>query len=111
MVHDLVNAKVFKTIKEADIPILMIKGAVFKIYFNGKVVNKYIRGFTKEKQRMFVQGITLHELYHIVNQVQARDTNLLNFIKSDKKAYKELKEDYPELVKVLEEAKTKIKRK
>ena len=72
-------------------------------------MGKIIRKLSKEKQKMFVRAIVLHELYHIVNHSDERDVNSYSFMKSEKRAHQEFKEDYPDLFKVLEEIKKKVK--
>ena len=110
-VQDLIKDGVYKNIKEINIPILIVPGDKLKIIFCGAIINKILRGFSKEKQKMFVYAITLHELYHIMNQSKKRDINQYEFIRSEKLALQEFKDDYPELVKTLEETKKRFKKK
>jgi hypothetical protein len=110
-VQDLIKDGIYKNVKEINIPILVVPGDKFRLIFCGTIINKILRGFSKEKQKMFIYALTLHELYHIMNQSKKRDINQYNFIRSEKLALQEFKEDYPELTKTLEEAKKRFKKK
>lgn len=109
MVQDLIRAKVYNNIKEIAVPVLVVHGELNKVYFCKNILVKLIKRLSKEKQRLFIEAITFHELYHIVNQVENRELNIYNYIKSDKRAHQELKEDYSDLVKILEEVKKRFK--
>ncbi|MBI2670998.1 hypothetical protein HYX18_03415 [Candidatus Woesearchaeota archaeon] len=100
-----------KNPKDISLPVLVTSGEKYKLSFCSSILGKILKGFSKEKQRMFISAITLHELYHIVNQVERRELNLFSFLKSNKRAYQEFKEDYKELARILEEAKRRFKKK
>lgn len=108
--QDLLNKKQFKSIKEMYIPIVTISGEKFKIIFCNLLLNRILARFSKEKQKLFIKAITLHELYHIINQSEKRELNIYNIIRSDSLAHKEFKEDFPQLTKLLDECKKRFKK-
>lgn len=104
-----VEQKLFSNIKDITVPAILMRGEVEKMYFCKNIINKIIKKLSKEKQKMFVRAIVLHELYHIVNQSEQRDVHSYSFMKSERRAHQEFKEDYPDLYKVLEEVKKRFK--
>lgn len=105
----LMDANIIKNIKDIFVPVIVNPGEKIRMIFCGAIVSKILKGFSKEKQKNFVKALTLHELYHIVNNVEKRELNQYNFIRSDKRAYQEFKDDYPDFAKLLEEAKKRFK--
>ena len=98
-----------RNVKNINFPVITLSGEKFKIFYCSNVIAKIIKGFSKEKQKMFIGAITLHELYHIVNRVEKRDLTVFSFLRSEKKAFLEFKEDYPSLVRILYEVKKRFK--
>ncbi len=107
--QDPMKDKSLKTIKDIHIPVLVVYGEVNKVYFCKNILLKMIKRLSKEKQRLFIMALTLHELYHILNNSQNRDLNLYSFVRSEKRANTEFREDYPDLAKVLDEVKKRTK--
>lgn len=96
-------------IRNIKVPALVVHGDHEKIYFCKLIINKLAARLSKQKQKDFVRAITLHELYHIINKSLVRDLNLYEFVKSEKRVDDELREDYPDLINVLEEVKKRAK--
>ena len=109
LIQVYIDQKLYDNIKNINVPAIVAHGEVEKMYLCNKIMGKIIRKLSKEKQKMFVRAIVLHELYHIVNRSDERDVNSYSFMKSEKRAHQEFKEDYPDLFKVLEEIKKKVK--
>lgn len=109
LIQVYIEQKLYDSIKNVTVPAIVVRGEVEKICFCKNIVNKIVKKLSKEKQKMFVRAIVLHELYHIVNRSEERDVNSYSFMKSERRAHQEFKEDYPDLYKVLEEAKKKFK--
>ena len=99
-----------KSPKDISLPVLITHGEKFKVTFCNTVLSKILKGFSKEKQKMFIMALTMHELYHIVNKVEDRLLNSYPFIKSDKRALQEFKEDYKDMYEILEESKRRFKK-
>lgn len=108
-IQDVTKSKGPKTIKKVNIPVLVVYGDTNKVYFCKNVLVKMIKRISKEKQRLFIKALTLHELYHIVNNSQERNLNIYNFVRSEKIANTEFREDYLDLAKVLDEVKKRTK--
>ncbi len=109
LIQIYIEQKLYDSIKNVTVPAIVVPGEVEKIYFCKNIVNKIVKKLSKEKQKMFVRAIVLHELYHIVNRSEERDVNSYSFMKSERRAHQEFKEDYPDLYKVLEEVKKKFR--
>lgn len=71
------------------------------IYYCKEIIDNLTKDFSKEKKVLFLEGITLHELFHLWNQIQAKDANTALF--SEELTHEELKKLYPKQSKVLEE--------
>lgn len=96
--------------KEIRNPILVIDNDPKKIYLCNLIINKIAKKLKKALQKEFIKAIILHELYHILNRVVGtRDINIYGFIKSEKRAHSEFREDHPELAKVFRQVKKKLK--
>lgn len=104
-----IEQKLYNELKDVITPAIVVHGETEKMYFCKNILNKIIRRLSKEKQKMFVKAIVLHELYHIVNRAEVRDVGSYLFMKSDKRSYQEFREDYPALYKVLEEVKKRFR--
>lgn len=109
LIQTYIEQKLYSDVKEIISPAIIVHGEVEKMYFCKNILNKIIRKLSKEKQKMFVRAIVLHELYHIVNRADTREVNSYLFMKSERRSYQEFKEDYPELYKLLEEVKKRFK--
>jgi hypothetical protein len=80
--------------------VMEMKGGCL-IYFCEEIINNLTKDFSEKKLKLFLEGITLHELFHIWNRLQAKDANSALF--SEELVHEELKELYPKQSEVLEE--------
>jgi len=69
------------------------------LYYCEEIINTLTRGFTHEEKKLFLQGITLHELFHIKNNIHVFTGEDAVF--SEKLVEKELKILYPRQFAVL----------
>ncbi len=63
------------------------------IYFCEEIINHLTKGFSNEKKKIFLQAITLHELFHMRNKLHVFTGEEAVF--SEKLVDKELKTFYP----------------
>ncbi|HLC56298.1 MAG TPA: hypothetical protein VJJ23_03625 [Candidatus Nanoarchaeia archaeon] len=104
----MVDGKKIKNIKDISIPIISLSGEPFKIVICKNIVNKISRRLAKQKQKDFIKAIMLHELYHILNYESKREL-VYNYLFSDKNTLENMKEDWKDFYKLLEDNKKKIR--
>ena len=75
------------------------------IYYCKDIINGLIKGLRKETRVKFVEGITLHELFHIYNQIPVNSRAGALF--SEELVHEELDEKFPEQANVLKRFKKK----
>lgn len=75
------------------------------IYFCEEVVNSLVKGLRRENKVKFVEGVTLHELYHIYNNIPVESR--AGAIFSEELVHSELDKDFPEIGKFLKKFKSK----
>src|SRR3989344_1339271 len=107
-VKKIVDGKKIKNLKDSPLAILTISGEPYKIVFCKNIVNKISRRLGKQKQKDFIKAITLHELYHILNYESKREL-VYNYLFSDKNTLENMKEDWKDFYKLLEDNKKKIR--
>lgn len=76
------------------------------IYYCEEIINNLTKDLSKEKKKEFLEAITIHELFHIWNKIQAKDVNSAIF--SEEIVHEELRKSYPKHQKILEEFERKI---
>ena len=104
LVKKLIENKMIKNIKQLMIPALVVETDRQRLFISKAIINKLSINLSKEKKIMFVQGVVLHELYHVMFK-DNRTLNIYGFLRSEKRADHEFRTDYPELAKVLDEVK------
>lgn len=72
-----------------------------------EIIDQLTVQFPHGKKRLFLEAITLHELYHIWNRLRAR--NAQDAVFSEGLVAMELNQRYPEHMTVLREVKTRIR--
>ena len=72
-----------------------------------EIIDQLTVQFPAAKKRLFLEAITLHELYHIRNRLRAR--NAEDAVFSEGLVAIELKQRYPQHTKVLREVKNQIR--
>ncbi len=107
-VRTMVDGKKIRSIKEIPLPIISLNGEPFKIFICKNIVNKISRRLAKQKQKDFIKAITLHELYHILNYESKREL-IYSYLFSDKNTLENMKEDWKDFYKLLEDNKKKIR--
>lgn len=70
----------------------MREGAV--IYYCLEVINCLTKGFSREKEKLFVEAVTLHELFHLWNKVTVLTSGAAE--SSEELAWEELNILYPQ---------------
>jgi len=70
------------------------------IYFCQEVVNNFVKNFSREMKKKFIEALTLHELLHIWNRLHVHTADEAVF--SEKLVHKEMKNFYPSHFRVLE---------
>ncbi len=75
------------------------------IYYCEEIINALVKGLRKETRVKFIEGITLHELFHIYNQIPVASRNSALF--SEELVHEELDEKFPEQSKILKRFKKK----
>lgn len=63
------------------------------VFFSLDVVNGLIKGFSKEKKKLFIEAVILHELFHIWNKLELKNSD--DAIFSEVLVHQEMKEMYP----------------
>ena len=76
------------------------------IYYCEEIIQKLINDFSKDKQKIFLEAITLHELFHIWNKIPINDAE--EAIASELIVHEEIKKIYPKENKILNEFQQKI---
>lgn len=76
------------------------------IYYCEEIINNLTENFPKEKQKLFLEGITLHELFHIWNKLPASDEE--DAIASEAIVHKEIQKLYPKENTIIEELQQKV---
>ena len=76
------------------------------IYFCEEIINNLIKDFSKDKQKLFLEGITVHELFHIWNKLPAADAE--DAIASELVVHQEIRKLYPKENKIIEELEQKL---
>tara|TARA_Y100000310_G_C20654540_1_gene801310 strand:+ start:986 stop:1405 length:420 start_codon:yes stop_codon:yes gene_type:complete len=69
------------------------------IYFCREIVNELTDGFSREKKKVFIEAVTLHELFHVWNRLDVRTRKGAEA--SEDVVYAELKTLYPKHYKIL----------
>jgi len=75
------------------------------IYFCEDIVNGLTKGLRKDNKVKFVEGVTLHELYHVYNNIPVESRSGAIF--SEELVHSELDRDFPEIGKFLKKFKSK----
>jgi len=76
------------------------------IYYCEDIIKNLAHAFTYEKKKLFIEAITLHELFHLRNKLHVFTQEEAVF--SEELVERELKAFYPRHWKVLEECRSKI---
>ncbi len=71
------------------------------VVFCDEIINKMITKKSKAEQKMFIEAITMHELFHIWNHHRCITSE--DAILSEKEVHREIRKKYPRLAKVLDE--------
>ncbi|MEA3378812.1 MAG: hypothetical protein U9Q69_04185 [Nanoarchaeota archaeon] len=71
------------------------------IGFCQATINKMIKGKSKEFQILFLESITLHELYHIKNR--NKNISIIEAINSENQVNKEFAKNHPKLAEMLKD--------
>tara|TARA_Y100000310_G_scaffold271315_1_gene285742 strand:+ start:1760 stop:2173 length:414 start_codon:yes stop_codon:yes gene_type:complete len=69
------------------------------IYYCEEIINELTKGMYKDKKKMFVEAVTIHELYHIWNKIEVGNQEDALF--SEELVWEETKKEYPEHYKLL----------
>ena len=75
------------------------------IYYCEDIINGLVTGLRKETRIKFIEGITLHELFHVYNHMPVNSRSGALF--SEELVHEELDEKFPEQAKVLKRFKKK----
>lgn len=70
------------------------------IFYCPEIINALTKNFQREDRILFIEAITLHELYHIKNNFHIK--TIQEALDSEKLVHKQLHEDYPEVSHILE---------
>jgi hypothetical protein len=73
------------------------------IYFCKQTVVDFVSGLSHFNQRLFIEAVTLHELFHVWNDIQVRSEGDLVF--SEALVHEELREMFPKHSLLLEKFK------
>lgn len=76
------------------------------IYYCEEIINDLIKDFSEEKQKLFLEGITLHELFHIWNKLPAGDAE--DAMASEQIVHEEIKKLYPKENEIITEFQQKV---
>lgn len=77
-------------------------GAV--IYYCEDIINKLSKNISEEKKKKFIEAITLHELLHLWDDIQAKNDEQAIF--SEALAQEQFHKFYPKHAEILEEVKS-----
>tara|TARA_Y100000310_G_scaffold274256_1_gene290155 strand:- start:310 stop:723 length:414 start_codon:yes stop_codon:yes gene_type:complete len=75
------------------------------IYFCEDIVNGLVKGLRRDNKVKFVEGVTLHELYHVYNNIPVGSRSGAIF--SEELVHSELDKDFPEIGRFLKKFKSK----
>jgi len=75
------------------------------MYFCVEIINALTKDFTLEKKKMFIEAVTLHELFHIWNHLRVRSGEEAVF--SEEVVWNEMDKFYPKHNKILRSFKKK----
>ena len=76
------------------------------IYYCEEIINNLIKEFHIDKKKLFLEAITIHELFHIWNKLPADDSE--DAIASELIVHQEIKKIYPKEDQVINELQQKI---
>lgn len=101
----LVQNKLVDNPKELNLVVYTFDGDPNKMFICKTVLNRLSKKFSKQKQKLFLQAIVLHELCHALSNSYERNINDYGFLISTEEGMENLREEFPDFCKVLDEGK------
>lgn len=105
IIAKLVENKVLDDPKNLNLVVYTFDGDPNKMFICKTTLNRISKRFSKQRQKAFLQAIVLHELCHALSNTYDRNIYDYGFLMSTEEGLENLKEEYPESLKLLEDGK------
>ena len=101
----LIEKKFVDDPKNLNLVVYTFDGDPNKMFICKTILNRISKRFSKQRQKLFLQAIVLHELCHALSNTYERNLFDYGFLMSTEEGLENLKEEYPESYKLLDEGK------
>lgn len=101
----LLEKKILDDPKNLNLVAYTFDGDPNKMVICKTTLNRISKRFSKQRQKLFLQAIVLHELCHALSNTYERNIYDYGFLMSTEEGLENLKEEYPESFKLLDEGK------
>ena len=105
IIAKLLENKVLNDPKNLNLVVYTFDGDPNKMVICKTTLNRISKRFSKQRQKAFLQAIVLHELCHALSNTYDRNIYDYGFLMSTEEGLENLKEEYPESLKLLEDGK------
>ena len=106
----LIENKFVENPKDLNLVVYTFDGDPNKMFICKTILNRISKKFSRQRQKLFLQAIVLHELCHTLSNTYERNLNQYGFLISTEEGLENLKEEFPDTLKILEEGKKVLDR-
>ncbi|MBS3147089.1 hypothetical protein J4471_05350 [Candidatus Woesearchaeota archaeon] len=105
VMQKLIAMKFVSNPKDLSLVVYTIDGDPNRMYICKTILNRISKKFSKQKEKLFLKAIVLHELCHALSNSYERNLDEYGYLLSTEDGLQNLREEYPDSLKILEEGK------